>query len=283
MLNGSESAVPGAWHADVVVRRTNIFDDAEAGFTFAVDPALGLPRAFRAAAAREMSHSASADTIRRELVTANRVAHREGLFEAFGHISVRVPGTSDRFYIAPRLSPALVTEDVLLTMDLDGHVVEGVGRPNMEFWIHAGIYRARSDVQVVVHAHPPYCVALANVGQTVRPLTITGTLFVDLIPVFREFSLINTPELGAAVAGCLGPNRAMLLRGHGANTTGATIPEAIVAAIYLEQEARAQWHAMAIGQPQFLSADELQATGPVAFDPVSYNRAWQYYLERLNG
>jgi copper resistance protein C len=43
VLNGNEIAVPGAWHADVVVRRTNIFDDAEAGFDFAVDPASGAP------------------------------------------------------------------------------------------------------------------------------------------------------------------------------------------------------------------------------------------------
>jgi len=229
------------------------------------------------------SQSAAAEAIRHELVIAHRIAHREGLFEAFGHISVRVPGAPDRFYIAPRISPALVSDDVLLTMDLDGRVVEGAGRPNMEVWIHIGIYRARADVQVVVHAHPPYCVAIGNVGQTVRPLTITGTIFTDPIPVFDEFGLIATPEQGAAVAASLGPNRAMLLRGHGANTTGTSIPEAIVAAIYLEQEARAQWNALAIGQPRFLSADELQTTGPVAFDPVSYNRAWQYYLERLNG
>jgi methionine-rich copper-binding protein CopC len=43
VLNGNEIAVPGAWHADVVVRRTNVFDDAEAGFNFAVDPSSGVP------------------------------------------------------------------------------------------------------------------------------------------------------------------------------------------------------------------------------------------------
>jgi ribulose-5-phosphate 4-epimerase/fuculose-1-phosphate aldolase len=219
--------------------------------------------------------------LRRDLVTANRIAHHEGLFEAFGHISARVPGSQDRFYIARRMSPALVTQDDLLGMDVRGNVVEGSGRPNMEFWIHAGIYAARPDVNVVVHAHPPYCVALANVGQTVRPLTITGTVFTEPIPVFRTFGLINTPELGQAVAACLGERRAMLLRGHGANVTGQSIQEAIVSAIYLEQEALAQWRAMAIGQPEFFTQAELDRTGPVAFDPVSFERAWDYYLARL--
>jgi ribulose-5-phosphate 4-epimerase/fuculose-1-phosphate aldolase len=223
----------------------------------------------------------SDENLRRDLVTANRIAHHEGLFEAFGHISARVPGTQERFYIARRMSPALVTEDDILCMDVRGTVVEGSGRPNMEFWIHAGIYAARRDVDVVVHAHPPYCVALANVGQTVRPLTITGTVFTEPVPVFPTFGLINTPDLGEAVAACLGGRRAMLLRGHGANVTGHSIPEAIVAAIYLEQEALAQWRAMAIGQPEFFTQAELDRTGPIAFDSVSFARAWDYYRARL--
>jgi hypothetical protein len=43
LLNGNEIAVPGAWHAVVVVRRTNVFDDAQATFDFAIDPASGVP------------------------------------------------------------------------------------------------------------------------------------------------------------------------------------------------------------------------------------------------
>jgi methionine-rich copper-binding protein CopC len=43
VLGGNEVAVPGAWHADVIVRRTNIFDDAQATFDFSVDPASGAP------------------------------------------------------------------------------------------------------------------------------------------------------------------------------------------------------------------------------------------------
>ena len=43
VLNGNEVAVPGAWHAVVIVRRTNIFDDAQAPFDFTVDPATGAP------------------------------------------------------------------------------------------------------------------------------------------------------------------------------------------------------------------------------------------------
>jgi methionine-rich copper-binding protein CopC len=43
VLNGDEVSVPGAWHADAIVRRANIFDDAQAGFDFTVDPQTGEP------------------------------------------------------------------------------------------------------------------------------------------------------------------------------------------------------------------------------------------------
>jgi len=43
VLDGNEFAVPGSWLGEVIVRRTNIFDDAQATLTFSIDPAMGTP------------------------------------------------------------------------------------------------------------------------------------------------------------------------------------------------------------------------------------------------
>jgi copper resistance protein C len=43
VLNGNDVAVPGQWHAVVIVRRAGIFDDARAPFDFSVDPGTGTP------------------------------------------------------------------------------------------------------------------------------------------------------------------------------------------------------------------------------------------------
>jgi alkylation response protein AidB-like acyl-CoA dehydrogenase len=43
VLNGNEIAIPGAWHAQVIVRRTNVMDDAKGDFDFAVDSVTGAP------------------------------------------------------------------------------------------------------------------------------------------------------------------------------------------------------------------------------------------------
>jgi methionine-rich copper-binding protein CopC len=43
VLNGNEVAIPGAWHAQVIVRRTNVIDDAKGDFDFTVDGVTGAP------------------------------------------------------------------------------------------------------------------------------------------------------------------------------------------------------------------------------------------------
>jgi hypothetical protein len=43
VLAANEVAIPGMWHAVIIVRRTNIFDDAQATFDFNVDPLTGEP------------------------------------------------------------------------------------------------------------------------------------------------------------------------------------------------------------------------------------------------
>ena len=117
------------------------------------------------------------EPIKQDIVTASHVLHQQGIAAAFGHVSARIPGT-DRFIFPPKMSPALVQIDNLLELDVDGRQLAGAGRPNTEFWIHARIYKARPDVQSVCHVHPPSCVVLSSLGETIRPLHASGAVFV---------------------------------------------------------------------------------------------------------
>src|SRR5207245_2466947 len=92
------------------------------------------------------------DDLKQLLVTGTRILYENGLVDAYGHLSYRLPGT-DHFLINPRQSPAMIRPETVLTMNLDGALVEGDGRPNSEWHIHASIYRARPDVLSVAHAH----------------------------------------------------------------------------------------------------------------------------------
>lgn len=225
--------------------------------------------------------------LRRDVALANRIAHRTGLVSAFGHISARVPGTAT-FLIPTRSSPALAHPDRLILLDLDGNRLEGEGTPNTEFWIHARIYAARPDVGAVAHVHAPACVVLGQTGQTVRALHNSAALFQDGVPLFERVGLIRSRDLGDEVARALGPCRAMLLRGHGANLADVDVRQVTALACFLEEAADLQLRALAAvgGNPDRIRSydeQELRRVREELDNPGPMNRAWEYYTSLVEG
>jgi ribulose-5-phosphate 4-epimerase/fuculose-1-phosphate aldolase len=216
------------------------------------------------------------DRIKHDVVTASHVLHQQGIAAAFGHVSARIPGT-DTFIFPPRMSPALVRNDNLLVLDVEGNQLSGDGRPNTEFWIHARIYKARPDVQSVCHVHPPSCVVLGSLGETIRPLHASGAIFKTDVQVFDPVTLIRSRELGDAVAKTLGPHGAMLLRGHGVNVADKDVRRVCVMTLWMEEAASYQLRAMSAGKPRYFTPDELEHMyNQVSPEEVS-NRAWDYF------
>ncbi|HSN22231.1 MAG TPA: class II aldolase/adducin family protein [Usitatibacter sp.] len=218
--------------------------------------------------------------LRKDVATANRILERVGLSNAFGHASARIPGTST-FLLPTRRSPGLAVEERLLVIDTEGRIVEGEGEPNSEFWIHARLYAARPDVGGVVHAHPPACVCLTQVGQPHRVVHNQGGIFADGVPEYSRIGLIRTRELGELLAATLGKGSAVMMRGHGITTAYGDVRSATVAACYLEESASMQLRMLAAagGDASRIRAytrEEAeglrdQVTGSVA------KRAWEYY------
>jgi len=221
-----------------------------------------------------------ATELRHDVATANRVLERVGLSNAFGHASARIPG-SDRFLLPTRRSPGLAEAASLLVVDTDGRVLEGDGEPNSEFWIHARIYAARPDVGGVVHAHPPACVCLTQIGEPHRVVHNQGGIFADGIPEYSRIGLIRSRELGELLAKTLGARSAVMMRGHGISTAYGDVRSATVAACYLEESASMQLRMLAAagGNASRIraytreEAESLrdQVTGSVA------KRAWEYF------
>lgn len=224
------------------------------------------------------------ESLKMDLATASRIMGREGLAEGFGHISARVPGTST-FLIPARMSPALVRPEDILTIDLEGRKVAGEKLPNSETALHTRTYRARPDVNSVAHTHSPMVVTLGIAGQVVRPLHNQGTLFHAGVAYFRRPGLINTNDLGDQMAACLGELRAVMLRGHGATVVAPSLKQCLLWALILEESARYQVWASAIGTPMFFDQADFEAAGTDVFDvsggQTQLERAWNYYVSRI--
>jgi ribulose-5-phosphate 4-epimerase/fuculose-1-phosphate aldolase len=221
------------------------------------------------------------ELIKSDVVKASHILHQQGIAAAFGHLSARIPAT-DTFIFPPRMSPALVRADNLLELDVEGNQLSGEGRPNTEFWIHARIYKARPDVQAICHVHPPSCVVLSSLGETIRPLHASAAIFRNDVQIFDRITLIRTRELGDAVASTLGNHGAMLLRGHGVNVADTDVRRVCVMTLWMEEAANYQLRAMSAGKPRYFTDEELETIYPQVSGEEVSKRVWEYFSSRLN-
>jgi L-fuculose-phosphate aldolase len=200
------------------------------------------------------------DEIKQQMIWAGKVLVAEGQDDfTRGHISFRLPDDPTRFFMKPH-SVGLdeIALENILTIDLDGNVVAGTARRHSEVFIHSEIFKRRPDIHCVIHTHPPYCVALSATGRPMRCYSQPSALYYQALGVYVDsINLIRTAQMGARVAEALGPHRAVLLKNHGIAAVGASIAEAVVGAIMLENAARVQLIAEAAGEPapEFPHAD----------------------------
>lgn len=217
-----------------------------------------------------------------DLVAANRILAEHGVIDAYGHVSVRSTKDPKRYLLARSIAPELVTEADILEYDLESNPVEPRGMESVrERFIHGEIYKARPDVNSVVHNHSPSVVPFSVTTVPMRPLFHMAAFIGEGVPNFeiRDAQkgtdlLVKTPYLGQALARTLGGSPAALMRGHGSVTVGETLPRAVGRSVYLELSARMQLQAMTIagtgGRITWLDQDEIRASVPVQ----DYNRAW---------
>jgi L-fuculose-phosphate aldolase len=220
------------------------------------------------------------ESLKRDVAQANRILERMGLSNAFGHASARIPGTNT-FILPTRRSPGLADAGALLVIDTEGRLVEGDGEPNSEFWIHARLYAARADVGGIVHAHPPACVCLTQIGEPHRVVHNQGGIFAAGVPEYSRVGLIRSRELGDLVATTLGRRNAVMMRGHGITTAFGDVRTATVAACYLEESVELQLRMLAAagGDASRIRAyarEEAESLGDQITGSVA-RRAWEYY------
>ncbi len=238
------------------------------------------------AGAQDTRHAALIE----ELVTANRILFDQNVVDGFGHVSVRNPENPGQFFIARGMSPALVTRADIGLFDLDGKLLGQLGgRPNSERFIHAEIYRARPDVNAVVHSHSPNVIPFGVTNIPLRPIFHDASFLDPKAPVFeiRDAAgdttdmLVRTPDLGRALAKALGNANVVLMRGHGDAVVAPDLKTVIYRAVYTDVNARLQMQALALGGPvTYLSAGEAKRLESYGVE-VGYDRVWELWKSRV--
>lgn len=121
-------------------------------------------------------------------------------------------------------------------VDVNGNAVDGEFKPSSETPMHTAIYRARQDINGIVHTHSVYATTLCVINRELPPITVPLAAIAP-VPVV-PWEMPGSADLAHAVAAALGSDkRALLLQNHGPIVGAKTLPEALNLAVYLEEGA----------------------------------------------
>ena len=213
--------------------------------------------------AREAGPSADAEhRTRIDLAAAHRLADRFGWSDIiWNHITARLPGPDERFLIKRHgLRYDEVTASNLVTLDLEGRVVDGADDVNVTgFVIHGAIYRARSDVACIMHTHTRAGLAISCLENGLVPLVNDTMMFHGSVGYHDYEGISDDVAECGRLAASLGANRALVLRNLGLLTVGASVGEAFMLMYYLERACQTQLDVLQTGQPYRVPSDEIAA------------------------
>lgn len=203
--------------------------------------------------------------VRKEIIETALKLEPTGLSKGTsGNVSARVDGG---FLITPsgvkyeRLRP----QD-LVFMDMDGNP-SGRLKPSSEWAFHLDIYKERGTAKAIVHAHPPYCTALACLSKSIPQFHYMVAVAGGKDIACARYEMFGTPELSAAVLEALAGRRACLMAHHGLVAFGDDPEKALDLAIEVEGLAQQYQLILQMGEPELLSDEEMETV---------IHRFWSY-------
>ena len=214
--------------------------------------------------------------LRGEVAEAARVLARLGLVTAFGHVSARA---GDSMLITPAADLAAVTAASVIEVPLAVRALPA-GAP-AEAWAHLALYRARPDAAAIARAQPAAAFTVAAVTTAMVPVHGQAAWLGESVPVYDDAALLRSTDRAERAASCLPAGEALLLRGNGALTLGAT-PGLAVARMWLLAAAcdvyLAALAASGANLVTALSADEIASWRAVGGELLP--RLWQHLRRR---
>jgi ribulose-5-phosphate 4-epimerase/fuculose-1-phosphate aldolase len=193
---------------------------------------------------------------------------------------------ANRYLVSRAMSPADVTAADIMEFDLDSNPVDQRGRSIfLERFIHGEIYKARPDVNAVIHSHSPGVIPFGITNVPLRPVMHTAAFLYVGVPVFeiRDAGgttdlLVRNGALAKALAATLGAKPVALMRGHGNVVVGPNVKRATIRAVYTEVNARLQTTALGLGGPiNYVSPEEGALRDA---NPGEEGRAWDGWKDK---
>src|SRR6202048_2781458 len=195
-------------------------------------------------------------SLRADIVEVGRRMYARGYTASNdGNISVRLG--AGRLLMTPKsVCKGFMTPDMMCVTDLEGRKLQGDRDPSSEMLMHLEVYRQRSDVQAVVHAHPPTATGFAVAGIPLDRAVLAEVLTtLGSIPI-AEYATPSTKELPEAVRKYIRAHDGMLLANHGALTVGGALCAAYYKMETIEHFATISLVARLLGRENLIAREE---------------------------
>jgi len=221
------------------------------------------------------------ESAKKLLVRACRILDAEGIMDELGHFSART-ADGGKVLMNGKISPGQTTEEDLVLLDLQGNKLHGRLDPAKEIPLHLAVYQRRPHVMALAHTHSATIVGLSVAGVLLQAVDNLGaTTFGESVPLFEEYGLVDTFDMGNRIVDAMGSHNMIILKGHGNLIAGQSIEEVCVSAIWAEKAARLQFQAMSLGTVHPYPKGELSKIRKQVSGGKAFERAWNYYSWRL--
>lgn len=223
------------------------------------------------------------DQLRADVATACRLIAMEGFTDlTLGHVSARLPGARTIWIKRKGLALDEVEPEDVIALDLDDPDAFANREYHLESVMHTEVYRARGDVNAVIHGHPLYATALGATDGTLQFMTHDAVLFTDGLGIYDDGpALVTEVSQATRVAEALGARRAALLRNHGVVVAGEDLRWAVLTAITLERAIRFQVTAAALGAPRPISQADAEILRPMKYQEFLLDDYWASWERRV--
>jgi L-fuculose-phosphate aldolase len=196
------------------------------------------------------------------LKTARALAEKGLVIGSSGNVSVRTRDGNGKEVMAitpsGRYYDSMVSDDIVI-IDFDGVRIEGEYEPSTEKMLHIGIYKARKDVNAVVHSHSIYGSIVSVSGMYIPVVTEDQVECLGGEIKVAGYAPHGSAGLVKNVVSALGKRNAVIMANHGTLSVGTGIEEAFINCEMLEKTAKIFIYASLLGEVNTLSEQYLKS------------------------
>lgn len=198
--------------------------------------------------------------LKKEIVDLCKQLLKEGhVIGSAGNVSVRMWKDEKEFVL---ITPSnvqyyeMAPEDIL-TIDMEGKVIEGKRNPSVEKKMHLSIYKEREDVNAIIHAHSIYSTVLSALDMVIPPIFEEFVPYIGGEVLCANYGEAGSEELADGVLSALEERNAVLLANHGNLCCGSHLDGAYTVLKYLERGAKIYYLAKLVKEPNLLPEDTI--------------------------